>query len=67
MNIKKMVLLTIAIVVIVTPLTGKLNRKYEYIDFGNKRDISKKCYINDDGLFCIKNKKKISVKQYGLK
>lgn len=38
---------------------------YEYIDFDNKKGTSRKCIMNDKGLFCDTKKGLIEVKQYG--
>lgn len=38
---------------------------YEYIDYDDNRAISRKCYMNDKGLFCKVKGGLVEVKQFG--
>ena len=62
---KIIIFFTIILIVILITSYWERHRGYDYIDFDNNVEIARKCYMNDEGLFCKTKDGLVEVKQYG--
>lgn len=67
MNKERLLLIAILFICFSFGIYNIFHKEYSYIDMNDNKGISKRCYMNDKGLFCDTNGQIIEVKQYGLK
>lgn len=63
----KLIIFGLLIIILITFVCNyyKEHHGYRYVTFKDEIGISRKCYINDDGLFCKIKGGLVEVKQFG--